>query len=227
MPLNPKSRTRSASRGATGSRGTASAHVSSRGVASAVSTARDATAAAAAATADAATIAREAYPIRPLQPGDFDEVLRIDALHTGAGKPEYWREVFAAFVGVGAGSRARVRRTGTPGAHLRIGLAAPAEASGLRGYLFGEVRAFEYGSEPCGWIFGVGVDPAHLRGGVARALLDEALRRFRAEGVGRVRTMVHRSDVPVLSFFRSSGFVGGPFVQLEHELLGGDTAVTP
>jgi hypothetical protein len=27
--------------------------------------------------------------------------------------------------------------------------------------------------------------------------------------------MVRRADVPVLAFFRSSGFAGGPYVQLE------------
>lgn len=42
--------------------------------------------------------------------------------------------------------------------------------------------------------------------------------RFRDLGVSRVRTMVRRNDVPVLSFFRSSRFVGGPYVQLERDL---------
>jgi len=180
---------------------------------------------------------RAAVAIRPVRPGDLEEVLRIDALHTGERKPAYWRDVFAAFVGAeasGAGTPARARQTRTAGSRLRIALAAepvadagPGPARGLVGYLFGEVRAFEYGSEPCGWIFGVGVDPRALRGGVARALLDQACRRFRAEGIGRVRTMVRRTDVPVLSFFRSAGFVGGPFVQLEHEVTGGDPGLAP
>jgi hypothetical protein len=32
--------------------------------------------------------------------------------------------------------------------------------------------------------------------------------------------MVRRNDVPVLSFFRANGFVGGEFVQLELDLKG-------
>ena len=32
--------------------------------------------------------------------------------------------------------------------------------------------------------------------------------------------MVRRADVPVLSFFRAGGFVGGPYAQLELELEG-------
>jgi len=47
----------------------------------------------------------------------------------------------------------------------------------------------------------------------------EAARRFRELGVPRVRTMVRRADVPVLAFFRSSGFAGGPYVQLELDVV--------
>jgi ribosomal protein S18 acetylase RimI-like enzyme len=139
--------------------------------------------------------------IRPLSRADLAGVIRIDAHHTGARKPAYWKRVFAEFLG---------RRAG----HVRVGLAADVEGR-LAGYLLGEVRAFEFGSGPCGWIFAVGVDPSRLRLGVASALLGEACRAFRAAGVTQVRTMVRRNDVPVLAFFRSSGFSGGSYVQLE------------
>ncbi len=140
-----------------------------------------------------------AATLRDLGHGDLREVVRIDALRTGRPKASYWRKVLS-----GRGSR--------------VGIAAAGEGRRLAGYLIGEVRAFEFGSEPCGWIFAVAVDPACSREGVATALLDEACRRFRAAGVDRIRTMVRRTDVPFLSFFRARGFVGGPFVQLEREL---------
>jgi ribosomal protein S18 acetylase RimI-like enzyme len=57
-----------------------------------------------------------------------------------------------------------------------------------------------------------------LRGGIASSLLAEACREFARDGITRVRTMVRRNDIPVLSFFRSNGFVGGSFVQLELDL---------
>ena len=82
----------------------------------------------------------------------------------------------------------------------------------------GEVRDWEFGSPPCGWVFAVGVDPGRLRRGVASALLAESCRRFRRAKVDEVRTMVRRTDVPVQSFFRANGFVGGPFVQLERSV---------
>lgn len=139
--------------------------------------------------------------VEDLRPGDMEDVVRIDALHTGGPKPEYWSRIFRDFLG-GAADR------------VRVGLAARRDGR-LAGYLLGEVRAFEFGSEPCGWIFSIGVDTADLRSGIARTLLAEGCRRFRAAGVTRVRTMVVRNDVPVLSFFRSSGFEAGSFVQLE------------
>src|SRR4030095_7162490 len=106
--------------------------------------------------------------VRSLTRRDLDAVVRIDALHTGASKRRYWKGVFQDFV--------------TPAPRRgRVGLGA-APAGGLAAYLFGEVRAFEYGSPPCGWIFAVGVDPRHLRAGVATALLEEGWPGLRGGG---------------------------------------------
>jgi len=139
--------------------------------------------------------------VRDLGEDDLSAVIRIDALHTGEPKPEYWRAVFDDFL---RGERRRPR----------VGLAVDGP-DGMLGYLLGEVRAFEFGSEPCGWVFAVGVDPDAVRRGVASCLLAEACRRFRDAGVATTRTMVERTHVPVLSFFRTNGFTAGRFVQLE------------
>ena len=150
------------------------------------------------------TTVASATRVRPLAPADYKAVVRLDALHTGRRKPKYWQDVFEAQLGGD-------RRAG------RVGLAAE-EGGDLVGYLLGEVRAFEFGSEPCGWVFAVGVDPERQHQGIATCLLAEACRIFRAAGVVRVRTMVRRSDVPVMAFFRANRFVGGSFVQLELDL---------
>ena len=142
--------------------------------------------------------------VRDLQRDDLADVVRIDAEHSGVHKPDYWAGVFRDFLEV---------ETAGP----RVGLAA-VEGSRMIGYLLGEVRAFEFGSEACGWVFGIGVEPRHLRHRVASSLLAECCRRFRDAGIGRVRTMVRRNDVPVLSFFRANGFVAGTFAQLELDL---------
>jgi ribosomal protein S18 acetylase RimI-like enzyme len=145
--------------------------------------------------------------VRDLIAADLDDVVRIDALHTGGGKPDYWVEVFERFV--------------DRPARQRVGLAAEEPGGALVGYLLGEIRAFEFGSEACGWVFSVGVDPARLRSKVATRLLAEAGRRFGATGVGKMRTMVRRNNIPMLSFFRAAGFEGGSFVELERNLEGG------
>lgn len=144
--------------------------------------------------------------IRLLSRRDLGEVIRIDAYHTGARKTDYWTRIFREFFG-GRGRRGRV--------------ALAAEVDGtFAGYLLGEVRAFEFGSEPCGWVIAVAVAAPYLRRGVASRLLEAACRRFARAGVATVRTMVRRNDVPVLSFFRASGFAGGPYVQLERPARG-------
>lgn len=152
------------------------------------------------------TGAEIALHVRELRPEDRDDVIRIHALHTGQPRPEYWERVFRDYL------------SGETGAH--VGVAAERDGRFV-GYVLGEVRAFEFGSEACGWIFAVGVEPGHTRIGIASGLLEEACRRFQAAGVSRVRTMVQRTDVPVLAFFRANGFVGGSFVQLELELEEG------
>jgi len=145
--------------------------------------------------------------VRDLIAADLDDVVRIDALHTGERKKRYWRGVLRGFLG-------------TDQARTRVGLAACSEDGSEQnerviGYLLGEVRAFEFGSEPCGWVFAVAVDPASGRERVASRLLAECCARFSAAGVERIRTMVQRNNIPVLSFFRANGFVAGRFVQLE------------
>ena len=150
----------------------------------------------------------ERVDVRPLRPEDLAGVVRIDTHLTGEEKPDYWRRTFREFLQ-------------PPVEPLRIGLAADRDGE-LAGYLLGEVRAFEFGSEACGWIFSVAVAPSSSRSGVATSLLEEACQRFRDAGVSHVRTMVLRNDVPVLSFFRSNRFRGGSFVQLERALDGSE-----
>ena len=147
-------------------------------------------------------------PVRSLRQDDLAEVVRIDALHTGHPKHDYWCRIFSEYLG----------RTGPD---QTFGYGVEGER-GLAGYLFGEIRAVEFGSGPCGWVFAVGIEEGFARRGLATALLEAAKQRFREAGVEKIRTMVSRNDVPVLSFFRSSGFVGGPYVQLE--LNGKDEA---
>lgn len=157
-------------------------------------------------TQTSAQVSDHGIQIRNLRLEDLSRVVQIDGRHTEIAKPTYWANVFDSFVAT----------TQRPAA---VGLGAEIDGR-LVGYLLGEVRAFEFGSEPCGWVFAIGVDPDHLRGSIASDLLQNACVRFSRLGVDKVRTMVERNDIPVMAFFRSNGFVGGPFYQLEMNVEG-------
>ena len=142
--------------------------------------------------------------VRPMQAKDVPAVERI----------------FQAYVRGAEGQDLELEVSGllgkrTPGL---VALVALDTKERVAGYLVGEVRAWEFGSEPAGWIFALGVDPKAERQGLGKALRDAAIARFRELGIKRVRTMVKKDDVRVLRFFRDAGFSAGPFVELELEL---------
>ena len=142
--------------------------------------------------------------IRTIRNGDAAAIAAIDAAHTGVMKRAWWRKIVGRHT-----SRAR-------SAGARVGLVAvDGPRSRVVGYVLGQVRSFEFGSEPCGWIIALGVHPRMLRSGIASRLFTEACGRFAEHGIGLVRPMVRRDDVGVLTFFRNQGFVAGPFVELE------------
>ena len=142
------------------------------------------------------------YTIHKATIPDLDHVVRLDAQVTGTPKPEYWRQRFDA-------SR-------QPGSQQYF-LVAEHEGR-LAGFVLGEIRAWEFGSLPCGWIFAIGVDPEARLERVGSDLFDAMCRCFREAGVTKIRTMIARDAQLVMSFFRSQGLMAGPFVQLEMDL---------
>ena len=143
--------------------------------------------------------------VRAMQAGDLAAVERIYRSHTAAPARSGRRPLRARLDAILAGA----------GAGQTVALVVTGERQRVLGYLGGEVRSWEFGSEPAGWIFALGVDPRALHHGLGRLLLDAAVARFAELGVRTVRTMVRRDDVSVLSFFRSGRFVAGPYVELE------------
>ncbi len=141
--------------------------------------------------------------IRPATQGDLEKIIELDTLLTGVPKPDYWREKFASH-----GRRSR----------NNFFLVATTAENGLLGFIIGEVRAWEFGSPPCGWVFAIAVDPNQRLGGVGTALLNAVCNCFRKAKVTKVRTMPARSDHLIMSFFRSQGMMAGPFIELEKDL---------
>jgi GNAT superfamily N-acetyltransferase len=141
--------------------------------------------------------------VRPARRGDLEAVVAIDASVTGLEKARYWRTVYQ-----------RYAATAEAGRQFLV-----ADAGGrVIGFVIGEVRDWEFGSPPCGWVFAIDVQPDARLAGVGTRLLESICAAFRRAGVRTVRTMLSRDNTLILSFFRSQGMMAGPFIPLEMDL---------
>jgi GNAT superfamily N-acetyltransferase len=141
--------------------------------------------------------------VRPVRQGDLPEVIALDATVTGLHKADYWQRVY--------------RRYGVGGQGLRHFLVAVADGR-VAGFVIGEVRDWEFGSPPCGWVFAIDVDPRARQKGVGTRLLAAVRERFERVGVRVLRTMLSRDNTLILSFFRSQGMTAGRLIPLELEI---------
>ena len=141
--------------------------------------------------------------IRPVEAADMDQVIAIDSEITGKEKPDYWVELF--------------HRYGAARSRQRLFLVA--EAGGeIQGFVMGEVRDWEFGAPPCGWVFGINVRSDARLAGTGTRLLEAICAGFRRAGVDKVRTLVARDNSLVLSFFRSQAMMAAPVIPLEKDL---------
>ena len=141
--------------------------------------------------------------IRPARESDLSYIVALDAGHSGDRKPDYWRDIFQRFVARGLAGR-----------YFLV-----AEAAGrVIGFIVGEVRAWEFGSPPTGWVFAINVDADQRESGIANRLLEHICAGFKEQNVDTVRTMISREDTVIMSFFRSQGLKAGPFVELEKRI---------
>ena len=149
----------------------------------------------------------QAIVIRSAERRDVAEVSALDAQVTGLPKPEHWMELY------------RRQRSGA-GAPTGIFLVASPAADPERvlGFIVGEIRAWEFGSDPCGWVYALSVRPEARERGVGEALLEAIAEAFRKAGMGKMRTMVARDAILPMQFFRGEGLMAGPYVQLEKDL---------
>jgi ribosomal protein S18 acetylase RimI-like enzyme len=144
--------------------------------------------------------------VRPAEPSDVPAVIALDAETTGLEKPAYWSDLFERY-----GRRAPGR------SQDRFFLIAEHGEQPV-GFIVGEVRAWEFGSPPSGWIFAINVKPGTRLLGVGSHLFDSICACFRLAGVQKVRTMLSKEATLLMSFFRSQGMRAGPFIELEKSL---------
>jgi GNAT superfamily N-acetyltransferase len=141
--------------------------------------------------------------VRPVRRGDLDAVIDIDARVTGIEKRDYWRGLY--------------RRYGDDPHDGRQFLVAESDGE-VVGFVIGEVRDWEFGSPPCGWVFAISVDPQARLAGIGTRLLEAITAGVRRAGVTKLRTLLARENRLILSFFRAQGLMAGPLMSLEMDL---------
>ena len=146
--------------------------------------------------------------VRRVQAADIPHVIGLDTRVTRLAKAEYWNDVF--------------RRYGKQRLHERFFLVAESRMERAEphvlGFIIGEIRAWEFGSTPCGWVFALSVDPDARLHGTGRSLLDAISAAFKKAGVSKMRTMVARDLILQMLFFSGEGMMAGPYIQLEKDL---------
>ena len=148
-----------------------------------------------------------AIQVRRVRAADIPQIIALDARITKLAKADYWNDIFGRY------GKRRLRERFFLVAEGRVG-------RGLRvvGFVVGEIRAWEFGSTPCGWIFALSVEPKMRLRSVGTALFEAITAEFKKAGINRMRTMVANDARLPLLFFRSHGMRAGPYLQLEKEL---------
>ncbi len=142
--------------------------------------------------------------MRAVRRSDLEQVIAIDATVTGLEKRSYWERVY--------------RRYGhAPRGEQRWFLVAVAGRE-VVGFLIGEVRDWEFGSPPCGWLFAIDIDPRVRQAGIGTRLINSLCDVLRAAGVRQLRTLLSSDNTLILSFFRSQGMMAARMIPLEMEV---------
>lgn len=146
---------------------------------------------------------KELISIRNAIASDLDAVISLDQIGPIEEKPAYWSSVFDHYVNLDKKDR-----------HFLV-----AESNNtVVGFIIGEVRAWEFGSPPCGWVFALTVSPESREMGIGKHMFDEICKRLKQIGVTTIRTMVDLDSKLTLSFFRSLGLRTSRYIELEKQI---------
>jgi ribosomal protein S18 acetylase RimI-like enzyme len=129
---------------------------------------------------------------------DLAEIIALDGKVTGFKRADFWTDLF---------HRRKTSET--------LSILVARMGGRIIGYALGEVRSWPVRAPACGWLYAIGVDKEHRLHKAASALFEAMVHRFKASGVGAIRTMIDVDDHLLMSFLRSFGMTAGPFVELE------------
>ncbi len=142
--------------------------------------------------------------MRAVRRADLDQVIALDATVTGLEKRSYWERVYRRY-GLAARGEQRWFLVAIAGGQVV-------------GFLIAEVRDWEFGSPPCGWLFAIDVDPRARQSGIGTRLLGFLMDALRGAGVRKLRTLLSLDNTLILSFFRSQGMMAAPLIPLEMDV---------
>ncbi len=137
------------------------------------------------------TLAGSRFDVRALQPGDLDDLVRIDQRVNKHRREAYIREVVDEATSDGA---------------VRLSLVARQDGV-ASGFVTARADLGDYGRiEPVAVLDTLGVDPDYAHRGVGHALLTQLFANLGALGVDRVETVVARENFGLLGFVYGVGF---------------------
>jgi ribosomal protein S18 acetylase RimI-like enzyme len=133
----------------------------------------------------------EDLPVRSMAEKDLADIVRLDRKITGRDRAAYL---------------ARKANEVLRQSAIRVSLVAEVDGQ-LAGFLMARVDFGEFGrTEPTAVLDTIGVDPAHARSRVGRALLDQLLLNLGSLRAERVLTEVEWNHLPLLGFLGRTGF---------------------
>src|ERR1017187_5404070 len=110
--------------------------------------------------------------VRRVQAADIPYVIGLDTRVTKLAKAEYWNDAFVRY------GKRRLQQSSFPVDESGVDKADPH----VLGFIIGEIRAWEFGSTPCGWVFALSVEPEARLQSVATDLFEAISNEFKKAG---------------------------------------------
>ncbi len=136
------------------------------------------------------------FRIRQVTPGDFPAILAIDRKIVGRERARSYQQHVARYLD----------NYFPPLSHVAV------IGEQVVGFILGDIRGWEYGLAPSGWIDIMGVDPEHHRQGVGLALVRAFASQCRRRKLSAIHAMVRGTDRRLQGFLRDAGLQKGPLV---------------
>jgi len=141
---------------------------------------------------------KDKIKIRRMVEADLDQVKAIDRALTGERRVLSWP-----------------LRVEAEWAVYRPALSFVAELGDeIAGFLLGDIRGAEYGTDISGWIDMMGVAPQYQHQGIGRRLVDTFREECKRNGV-KARVVVREDDERLRRFWTSVGFQRGKLISFE------------